>query len=53
MKIMKILIPGQVRRGVSRSATMDFQMVDFSLFRSLVDKSPLESSPEGKGVQEG
>ncbi|KAK4828864.1 hypothetical protein QYF61_000992 [Mycteria americana] len=43
----------KVRRGVSRTATLDFRRADFGLFRSLVDRVPWEAALKGKGVQEG
>lgn len=43
-------ILGQVRRGISRAATLDLQGTDFGLLRSLADKSPLGDSL--KGVQD-
>ncbi|KAK4821107.1 hypothetical protein QYF61_013445 [Mycteria americana] len=46
-------ILGEVRRGVSRSATLDFQRADFGLFRRLVDRVLWEAALKGKGVQEG
>jgi len=35
-KMMEFSILGEVRRGVSRTATLDFRRVDFALFRMLV-----------------
>jgi len=46
-------IPGEVRRGVCRTATLDFQRADFGLFRRLIDRVPWEAVLRGKGVQEG
>ena len=46
-------ILGEVRRGASRTVTLDFQRADFGLFRGLVDRVPLEAVLKGKGVQEG
>ncbi|GAB0176377.1 hypothetical protein GRJ2_000102900 [Grus japonensis] len=43
----------EVRRRVSSIVTLDFQRVDFGLFRSLVDRVPWEAVLKGKGVQEG
>ncbi|KAK4811142.1 LOW QUALITY PROTEIN: hypothetical protein QYF61_019773 [Mycteria americana] len=43
----------EVRRGVSRTATLDFRRADFGLFRSLVERVPWEAVLKGKGVQEG
>ncbi|GAB0210066.1 hypothetical protein GRJ2_003472400 [Grus japonensis] len=52
-KMIEFLILGEVRRGVSRTATLDFRRADFDLFRSLVDRVPWEAVLKGKGVQEG
>ena len=46
-------ILGEIRRGISRTATLDFQRADFGLFRGLVDRVPWEAVLKGKGVQEG
>ncbi|KAK4830124.1 hypothetical protein QYF61_008551 [Mycteria americana] len=43
----------EVRRGLIRTATLDFWRADFGLFRRLVDKVPWEAVLKGKGVQEG
>ncbi|KAK4824952.1 hypothetical protein QYF61_021640 [Mycteria americana] len=52
-EMIEILILGEVRRGVSRTAPLDFRRADFGLFRSLVDRVPWEAVLKGKGVQEG
>ena len=39
-KMIEFSILGEVRRGVSRTATLDFRRADFGLFRSLVDRVP-------------
>ncbi|KAK4818289.1 hypothetical protein QYF61_010431 [Mycteria americana] len=52
-KMIVVLIPGEVRRGVSRTATLDFCRADFGLFRSLLDRVPWGAVLKGKGVQEG
>ncbi|KAK4820378.1 hypothetical protein QYF61_025454 [Mycteria americana] len=52
-KMIDFLILGEVRREVSRTATLDFQRADFGLFRRLVDRVPLDAVLKGKGVQEG
>jgi len=44
---------GGVKRGVSRTATLDLGRADSGLCRSLVDRVPLEAVLKGKGVQEG
>ena len=52
-EIIELSILGEVRRGVSRTATLDFWRADFGLFRGLVDRVPWEAVLKGKGVQEG
>ena len=47
------MIFGEVRRGVSRTATSDFQRANFFLFRSLVDRVPWQAVLKGHGVQVG
>ncbi|KAK4830361.1 hypothetical protein QYF61_010138 [Mycteria americana] len=44
---------GEVARGVSRTATLDFRRADFGLLRRLVERVPWEAALKGKGVQEG
>ena len=41
------------QRGVSRTATWDFQRADFSLFRTMVERVPWEVVLESVGAQEG
>lgn len=43
----------EVRKGASRSATLDFQRVDFHLLRRLVERLLKEIVMKGKRVQEG
>ncbi|PKU40554.1 rna-directed dna polymerase from mobile element jockey-like [Limosa lapponica baueri] len=52
-EMIEFLILREVRRGVSRTAIMDFQRADFGLFKSLLDRVPWEAALKGKGVQEG
>ncbi|KAK4815580.1 hypothetical protein QYF61_004097 [Mycteria americana] len=52
-EIIEFLIRGEVRRGVSKTATLDFRRADFGLFRRLVERVPWEAALKGKGVQEG
>ncbi|KAK4806171.1 hypothetical protein QYF61_001094 [Mycteria americana] len=52
-EMIVFLIHGEVWRGVSRTATLDFRRADFSLFRRLVERVPWEAALMGKGVQEG
>lgn len=39
-KLLQFSILGEVRSGVSRTAALGFQRVDFGLFGSLVDRVP-------------
>ncbi|KAK4810673.1 hypothetical protein QYF61_007473 [Mycteria americana] len=52
-EMIEFLILGEVRREVSRTATLDFRRADFGLFRRLVERVPWEAALMGKGVQEG
>ncbi|GAB0185962.1 mitochondrial enolase superfamily member 1 [Grus japonensis] len=52
-EMIEVLILREVRRGVSRTATLDIWRADFGLFRRLVDRGPWEAVLKGKGVQEG
>ncbi|KAK4811177.1 hypothetical protein QYF61_019808 [Mycteria americana] len=52
-EMIEFSILEEVRRGVSRTGTLDFQRADFDLFRSLVDRVPWEAVLKGKGVQQG
>ncbi|KAK4830064.1 hypothetical protein QYF61_008402 [Mycteria americana] len=51
--MIEFLIRGEVVRGVSRTATLDFRRADFGLLRRLVERVPWEAALMGKGVQEG
>ncbi|GAB0188391.1 hypothetical protein GRJ2_001304400 [Grus japonensis] len=52
-EMIEFLILGEVRRGVSRTATLDFRRAGFGLFRTLVGRVPQEAVLRGKGVSEG
>ena len=52
-KMVKLCILGEVRRKGSKTATLDYQRVDFEVFRTLVGRVPWDSVLKGKGVQEG
>ncbi|GAB0210334.1 hypothetical protein GRJ2_003499200 [Grus japonensis] len=52
-EMIEFLIHGEVRRGTSKTATMDFRRADFGLLRTLVERVPWETVLKGKGVQEG
>ena len=51
--MVEFSILGGVRRGNSKTAILDFQRVDFELFRRQVGGVPWESVLESKGVQDG
>jgi len=42
-----------VKRGTSKTTTVEFRSTDFSLFRMLVQRVPWERVLKGKGVQAG
>ena len=46
-------IPVEPRRGVSRTATLDFRRADFNLYRTMVERVPWEVVLESVGAQEG
>ena len=46
-------IPVEPRRGVSRTATLDFRRADFHLCRTMVERVPWEVVLESVGAQEG
>ena len=50
-KMVELYIFGEVRRGVSKTATVDFWRAE--LFRTLVGRVTWDSVLKGKGVQEG
>ncbi|KAK4810956.1 hypothetical protein QYF61_013364, partial [Mycteria americana] len=52
-EMIEFLIRGEAARGVSKTATLDFQRADCGLFRRLVERVPWEAALMGKGVQEG
>ena len=51
--MVEFSILGGVRRGNSKTATLDFRRADFELFRRLVGGVPWDSVLESKGVQDG
>jgi len=51
--VIVFLILGEVRMGVSRTATLSFRRSNFGLFKSLVDSVLWEEVLKGKEVQEG
>lgn len=52
-KMVEFSILGEVRRGLSKTATLDLRRTDFELFRTLAGKVPWESFLKGRVVQEG
>jgi len=46
-------VRGEVKRGTSKTITVDFRRADFGLFRMLVKRVPWERVLKGKGVQAG
>jgi len=52
-KMVEFSILDEVRRGLSKTATLGFWRADLELFRTLVGRVPWDSVLEGKGIQEG
>ena len=52
-KMLDFSILVEPRRGVSRTATLDFWKADFNLFRTMVERVPWEVVLKGMGTQEG
>ena len=52
-EMVEFCIIGKVRKGISKTAVLDFQRADFELFRTLVGEVPWEVVLKGRGVQEG
>ena len=50
--MMEFSVLGEVRKRVSKTATLDFWRADFELFRTLVERVPWESVLKGKVIQE-
>ncbi|PKU40985.1 rna-directed dna polymerase from mobile element jockey-like [Limosa lapponica baueri] len=51
--MIEFSILGETRRGVTKTATLDFWRANFDLFRRLLDKIPWEAALKDIGVQEG
>jgi len=51
--MIEFSVLGEVKRGASKTTTMDFQRANFGLFRMLVERVPWERVLKGKGVQAG
>ena len=52
-EMLDISILAEPRRGVSRTATLDFRRANLNLFRTMVERVPWEVLLEGVGAQEG
>ena len=52
-EMTELSIHGEVRRWVSKTATLNLQRGDFGLFRRLIDRVAWEAGLTDKGVQEG
>jgi len=52
-EMIELAIVGEVRRGVSRTATLDFRGAGFGLCGGMVDRVPWETVLKGIAVQEG
>ena len=51
--MVEFSILSEVRSGISKTTTLDFQRADFELHRAGMGRIPCESVLKGKGVQEG
>ena len=52
-EMLEFLVRGEVKRGASKTTTMDFRRADFDFFGTLYKKLPWERVLKGKGLQEG
>jgi len=52
-EMIEFSVLGEIKRGASKTTTMDFRRADFGLFRTLVERIPWEGFLKGKGVQAG
>ncbi|TRZ15396.1 hypothetical protein HGM15179_011710 [Zosterops borbonicus] len=51
-EIIEFSIIGEIRRNTNKNLTLDFQRVDFGLFRRLIQRVLWEAALKNKGVQE-
>jgi len=49
-EMIEYSVRGEVKRGASKTTTLDSQRADFDLFRMLVERVPRERVLKGKGV---
>jgi len=52
-EMIEFSVRGEVKRGASKTTTMDFRRADFGLFGTLVERIPWDRVLKGKGVQAG
>jgi len=52
-EMIEFLVRGEVKRGASKTTTMEFWRADTGLFRTLVERVRWERVLKGKVVQEG
>ena len=52
-EMIEFSILGETKRGVSKTATLDFRRANSDLFKRLIDKIPWEAALKDMGVQEG
>ena len=52
-EMIELSILGETKRGVSKTATLDFRRANFDLFKRLVNQIPWEAALKEMGVQEG
>jgi len=51
--MIEFSVQGEVKRGSSKTTTMDIRKADFGLFGMLVERVPWERVLKGNGVQAG
>ena len=52
-EMIELSILGETKRGVSKTATLDFWRSNSDLFKRLIKKIPWEAALKDMGVQEG
>ena len=52
-EMIEFLILRETKRGVSKTATLDFRRANFDLFKRLINQIPWEAVLKEMGVQEG
>jgi len=51
-EMIESTVQNEVKRGASKTTTMDFRRADFGLFRTLVERVPWERVLKGKGSRQ-